>query len=211
MSIYKTLCLLHRFELIHTSLSHSCRLGRQLGSVVGVLGCIVNRFWYQFSMGDAIAAQLVGYDLPGLALVLAQQRLKETFYGFSITPPLQEYINNLTTLVHSTPQIMLLASNLHEHLINEERIAVSLMLSSQASGIFRSKLVAPQSNRFMADRDISLSQQIFYVSMTEVESVIKPNHILNYFRGKSVTFVHICFNHGMNHRRMGFNLAVPLF
>jgi len=38
--------------------------------------------------------------------------------------------------------------------------------------------------------DSALSQQIIDISMTEIESMIEPNRVLNDFRWKSVTLVH---------------------
>jgi hypothetical protein len=44
--------------------------------------------------------------------------------------------------------------------------------------------------------------------MTEVESVVEPYSILDYFRRESVSFVHIRWFHGPNCRRMTLNLSV---
>ncbi len=52
-----------------------------------------------------------------------------------------------------------------------------------------SKLVAPQPDRFIADDNPSFSQQIFDISMTEIDSMIEPDGVLNNIRRKSVAFV----------------------
>jgi hypothetical protein len=52
--------------------------------------------------------------------------------GLCVSPFLKEYINNFTVLVNGSPQVMLLPLDSHEHLINEESIAVALVLSSQS-------------------------------------------------------------------------------
>jgi hypothetical protein len=104
---------------------------------------------------------------------------------------------------------MLLSLNLHKYLINEKGITISLVFSSQSLSIFRSELIAPKMNCFIAHHDTSFSQQIFNISVTEVESVLEPDGILNNFRRKSVSFIHSCFIHAENHRRTAVNLSVP--
>ena len=49
-------------------------------------------------------------------------------------------------LIDCPPVIMLLATDLHEDLINEEGIAVALVLSLQSSGIFGTEFDAPEPN-----------------------------------------------------------------
>jgi hypothetical protein len=76
---------------------------------------------------------------------------------------------------------MLLSLDPHEHLINEERVTITLMLSSQSLGILLPKFIAPQSNCFVAHLDATAWHQIFDITMTEVESMAKPHCILNDF------------------------------
>ena len=53
---------------------------------------------------------------------------------------------NLWFEADRSPKIVLLAINLNEHFINEKCITISLMFFAQPGCIFRSKLVAPQSD-----------------------------------------------------------------
>ena len=85
---------------------------------------------------------------------------------------------------------MLFAANLHEHFINEEGIAVTLMLSLQAPGVFRSKLDAPKANGFIADRNSAFSQEIFDIAVAEIESIVQPYGVLDDSGWKSVTLVY---------------------
>ncbi len=85
---------------------------------------------------------------------------------------------------------MLLSLDPHEHLINEERVTITLMLSSQSLSILRPKFIAPQSNCFVAHLNASAWHQIFDITMTEVESMAEPNGILDYFRWETVSFLH---------------------
>ena len=129
MRTQKSLSLMHRFELTHAPLPHSRRLVGQLTSIVGVLRCVVNRFWDKFSMSHVVASQFIRYDLSRFTSMFPQQPLKEPLCSLSISSLLKKHINNFTILVYCPPQIMLFTLDLHEYLINEERISIPLMLS----------------------------------------------------------------------------------
>jgi hypothetical protein len=75
--------------------------------------------------------------------MLPQQPLKEALCSLTITSLLKKYVHHFTILIDRSPQVMLLTMDLHKDLINEERIAVALMLSSQSLGVLRSELIAP--------------------------------------------------------------------
>ena len=77
---------------------------------------------------------------------------------------------------------MLLSINLHEDLINEKCISIALVLLLQTPNIFQTELIAPQTNCLIANGDSTFSQQIFYISMAEIESMIEPDGVLNDFR-----------------------------
>ncbi len=53
-----------RLEPTHPSLSHAGRFMRLLSPIILILLSTVDRFRNQFPMGNAIACQLVSYDLP---------------------------------------------------------------------------------------------------------------------------------------------------
>jgi hypothetical protein len=81
-------------------------------------------------MSNFVTSELIGDNLSGFAFVLVQLPLKETLCSLSITPLLQEHINHFTVLISGSLQVLPLTLDLHEDLVNEERIAVSLMFSS---------------------------------------------------------------------------------
>jgi hypothetical protein len=53
---------------------------------------------------------------------------------------------------------MLVAVNLHEHLVDEEGIAVATVVSLQTVSINGAKLYAPETNRLAGYSDASLGQ-----------------------------------------------------
>jgi hypothetical protein len=78
-------------------------------------------------MSHTVASQLVRHDLAGLIPVTFEQSFEEALGGLTISARLQEYINHFAVLIDGTPKIVLLALDLHEHLIEEKRIAVALV------------------------------------------------------------------------------------
>jgi hypothetical protein len=66
------------------------------------------------------------------------------------------------------------------------------MSPSKSLGVFWPKLDAPQSDRFVVDRDCALGHEIFDVTSTQIEAVIKPDRVLNDLRRETVSFVHRC-------------------
>ena len=140
-------------------------------------------------MRHAIAFQLIRHNLSRFATMLVQQSLEETRSGCSITTCLEKHIDHLAILVNGPPQVLLFAIYLHKHFVDVKCIAEPLMPTSQSFGILKAELIAPQTNRFIAYGNTALSQYIFDVSMAEVESIVKPNGVLDDFSGKPVSLV----------------------
>ena len=118
-----------------------------------------------------------------------QYAFEEALSGRSVTPSLQKNIDYFSILIDGAPQIVLDAADLDEDFIDKERIPETLVSTLQTPGVFRTKLVAPQPNRFITDFDATFSQKIFDIAVTEIESMVEPDGILNDRRWVSVTFV----------------------
>jgi hypothetical protein len=86
---------------------------------------------------------------------------------------------------------MLFSLNLHEHFIDEKRIAEALMFVPLTLSVFGTKLIAPKTDRFVTDRDTAFSQQVFNVAVIEAEAVIEPDGVLNDFSRESITLIYL--------------------
>jgi len=84
---------------------------------------------------------------------------------------------------------VLFAIDLHEHFINEECVAVSSVLSLQTPCIFGTEFVTQQPDGFIADSDASFGQEIFNITMAEVEMIITPDGITDDVGWESVTLL----------------------
>jgi hypothetical protein len=81
---------------------------------------------------------------------------------------------------------MLLTIDFDEHFIDIEGIAVATVLSSQSSNVNCSEFNAPQPDRFCANGDVSLSQKVLNIAVTEIEAIIEPDGITDDVRWESV-------------------------
>ena len=82
-------------------------------------------FGDQFAMSNAVVSQLIRYDLAWLIPVTFEQSSEEALGSLPISAWLQEHINDFAILIDRAPQILLLTLDLHEHLVEEQRIAVA--------------------------------------------------------------------------------------
>ena len=69
MGTQESLSLPDRFELPHPSFPYPGCFVRLLGPIILILLRTVDRLWYKLPMSNAITAQFIGNDLPGLASV----------------------------------------------------------------------------------------------------------------------------------------------
>ena len=84
---------------------------------------------------------------------------------------------------------MLLAVDLDVDFIDIEGVAVTSILSLQSPRINGTELDAPQANRFSGDDDAPLGQEVFDVSVTQIESIVEPDGIADDIGWKSVAFI----------------------
>jgi hypothetical protein len=67
---------------------------------------------------------------------------------------------------------MLLAIDLHEEFIDVEGVALATVSALQSSGINGTELDAPEADGFSGYGDAPLRQDIFDISMAQVETVV---------------------------------------
>src|SRR4030095_8943491 len=98
--------------------------------------------------------------LPG-----SPQQLAEESHGCEpVTFRLNENINDDTVLIHSSPQIVPHAVDIEEHLIQMPFVAGTGTLSPQACRERFAKLLAPASDRFVADQYAACGHRLFHIT-----------------------------------------------
>ena len=73
--------------------------------------------------------------------------------------------------------------------VDEEGIAIALVLSFESSSVYGTELNAPETDRFAADDDASFSEKIFNISVAQVEAIVEPDGVRNDIWRESMTLV----------------------
>ena len=94
----------------------------------------------------------------------AHKPLEEALCCSAISARLSIDIDHFSILIHSTPQILLLAIDLHDDLIDVERIAVTTVLLFESTSVSSARLDTPESDGCVADTNASFGEQLFEIT-----------------------------------------------
>ena len=86
---------------------------------------------------------------------------------------------------------MLLAIDFHKDFIDIECVTKATMLSLQSPGINGSEFYTPEADSFSTDDNATLGEQVFDISVAEIETVVEPDGIANDSWRESMTFISI--------------------
>ena len=84
---------------------------------------------------------------------------------------------------------MLFAVDFDEDFTDVERVAEALVFSLQTAGINCTEFDTPQTDRFSGYSDAPFNQEIFNVSVAQVEAIVEPDSIGNDIWWESVSFI----------------------
>lgn len=84
---------------------------------------------------------------------------------------------------------MLLASDLYKYFVDIESVTIAFVPTLQSTGVFSSKLDAPESDGLMTDCDTAFSEEIFDIPVAEVEAVVEPDGVTDDVGWESVALV----------------------
>ena len=143
MCTQESLCLPGRLELPHPSLPYSGRLMGLLCPIILILLHTVDRVRNQFPVSDTVTSQFISHDFPGLAAMASQYPFEEPICSSPVTFFLQIHVNHFTVLICRSPQVMLLAVDLNENVIDVERVAVASVFSFQSSSVYSAEFYTP--------------------------------------------------------------------
>src|SRR5918998_883927 len=93
---------------------------------------------------------------------------------------------------------MLLAIDLEKHFVTVPLVARLRTPPTQLLGELLAKFATPLAHRFVGDDHAPCSQELFDITIAEVEAMIEPNRMSDNFLGKPKTFVGwsngVCFH-----------------
>ena len=100
-------------------------------------------------MASCIASESIGHELPGNLTLMFQYFTKEAFSGSTVSSLRYQNIDDVPMLIDCPPQVVALAPDRYEQLIDVPDVPVPSLFATKRSGIGGSKLDAPASNRFV--------------------------------------------------------------
>ena len=163
-----------------------------MGSFDPVVGVSLHTMSYiseDGSYGSRVASQFVGNDPPWFSALAPQESSKESFCGVLITMPLDQDIDHVAVLIHGAPQILLLAVDSNEDLVQVPVIAESTLSSLQFRSVARTELPAPLPHRLIGDDNSPLGEKILDISEAQTEAMVRPDRIADDLGRKTITGV----------------------
>ncbi len=131
-----------RLEPLHLPFSSSCRLVRHLGPVVEVTALAVLHAWQDLALRGGVAPELVSDDYTRDVLQALQQLAKESLGCLGAAPALDEDVEHVAVLIGRAQEVMQLAPDADEHLIQKPFVASVLHGPGGNRGRFPGEMVA---------------------------------------------------------------------
>ena len=166
-----------RFESAHLPFPLAGWLMRGFGSIVGVPLHTVSHVAEDASHGSGVASQFVGNDPQWFGTLAAQESSKESLCGALITMRLDQNVDHVAVLIHGTPQILLLAVDSNEDLIQVPVVAQPSLSSLQFPSIVRTELLTPLPDRLIGHDDSALGEKILDIPEAQAEAMVSPDRI----------------------------------
>ena len=145
----KSLGLPGGFESTHLPFPLASRLMGDFGSIVGVSLYNVSHGAEDASHSRGVASQFVGNDSQWFGTLTPQEPLKESFCGPLIPMRLDQDVDHVAVLIHSTPQVMLLAVDSNKNLVQVPVVAEPSLSSLQFPNKFTTELLTPLPDRLI--------------------------------------------------------------
>ena len=128
-------------------------------------------------MRSPIASELVG-DQPSRFAPLSLQQLPEESLGSAgVSSTLDQDIDHVAVLINGAPQVVSLALDADEDLVQEPDVSESTLPPVKPPSVVQAELPTPESDRLVRDGDTSLRQEILDVAEAQAEAVIEPHGV----------------------------------
>src|SRR5262245_24559942 len=185
----KALGMSRRLEPLHAILTLPRGPMRVLTAVIEVATLPMFHPGQDLALGRAVALELIRDDHAWHVLQALQQLAEKLLRRLFVAAALHQDIEDVVVLVDSAPQVMALAIDHQEHLIQVPLVPWLGASMLQLIGVRLPKLQTPLANGLVGHRDTALEQDLFHVAVTQAEAVIEPNPMANDLTGEAVVLV----------------------
>src|SRR3712207_983984 len=161
-----------RLEPLHLPLPAPRGAMRVLRPVVQVPAGPMPHLGQNLALRHPVAPQPISDDAPRLVLEPGQQALEEALGGRGIPPILDQDVQHHAVLIHRAPEVMQLAVDLQEDLVQVPGVARLRPSPTQPAGELAAELQAPLPDALVADHDAPLGEDQLDVSEAQAEEAI---------------------------------------
>jgi hypothetical protein len=160
-----------------------------LTPVIEVAALTVFYPWQELALGRAVALQLVGNDDAGNVREALEELAKKLLGGLLIAPALSQDVEHIIVLVDGAPQVMALAIDGEENLVQMPFIPRARPSALQLIRLLLPKLPTPLTDGLVGHVDATLEQEFLHVAVAQREARIEPDSMADDFAGKAVVLV----------------------
>jgi hypothetical protein len=110
--------------------------------------------------------------------------------------PLDEDVDHIPILVDSPPEIVPLALDVHEELVQVPDVSLTTSPTPQVLCVVESELLTPLTYGLMGDDDSPFCQELLNISEAQTESMVQPHRVTDDLGRKPVSVVtaHFAFH-----------------
>jgi hypothetical protein len=134
-----------------------------------------------FTPGDPIGAKFIGHNHSEQVAQTLQQLAKEARGRFRVAAALYQNVEHIPVLINRSPEVVQLASNADEYLIQKPFVSRSWPTTLEAIGVRSPKTQAPLADGLIADQDASRCQYQLDFAQAQAEAVIQPDTLVDDF------------------------------
>jgi hypothetical protein len=138
---------------------------------------------------SAIGFELVGDHDARRSCRLLEKLAHEPLRGSSISPALDENVENEAILIDSAPKPVLPASDRDHNLIHVPLVAASRCAPANAIGILPAEFLGPMTNTFVANVNAAGGEHFLDHPQAERKSKIEPNCVRNHIGWEAMSAV----------------------
>src|SRR5271169_2929743 len=151
--------------------------------------------------GSAVRAQLVGRHRLRREALLAEQ-LAHELDGCAFVPsaPNKDF-ENLAFMIDRAPQVLMLAGDPDDHLVEMPAIAWPRTAPPQSARNNRPEFQHPAAHRLVRDIESALGEKLLHIAVAQGEPKVQPDGVLDDDRGKTMAAVRD-IGHARGYRRL---------
>lgn len=151
---------------------------RRLDAVVQAFVLAMLDPWGQVSLRGTVRPQLVRDDHPWLAPSF-EEFPEKAHRGRLVSVGLDQNVQHIAVGIDSSPEPMFASLDQHHDLVEMPFVGRARPIPSDLRCELGTETYHPVTNRFVGNLDASRCQQIFNVTQTESEAVVRSNRVAN--------------------------------